>query len=115
MRPNLRSGYMHAQGKNRGAPGGGRVQRRFSHASGMWKDVKGHAVNASGSSLHLSADVPREMDTSEQLQHIFRYYCTFGRTGGDGTVRPEVVLSPSFFIFIHAWHTNSVQHRKCFL
>ena len=87
MRPNLRSGYMHAQGKGRGAPGTqGRVQRRFSHASGMWKDVKGHAVNAGGSSLHLSADVPREMDTSEQLQHIFRYYCTFGRTGGDGTV-----------------------------
>eukprot|EP00948_MAST-09A_sp_MAST-9A-sp1_P003046 g3046.t1 len=81
MRPNLRTAFdqTHARRKD-----GGKAMRRFSAASGMWKDENGHAVHASGSTLHLSKDLPRELDTSEQLRHIFRYYCTFGRTGGRG-------------------------------
>ena len=55
-------------------------QRRFSVSAGMWYDVDSERpVNAT-----YVEPSPKGLDTAEQLRHIFRYYCAYGRTGAKG-------------------------------
>lgn len=69
--------------------------RRFDVENGMWTDEQGMPANAP----HQQAPPNSEnMDTAEQLRHIFRYYCAFGRTGGRGA-NQDTIDSSNFMKF----------------
>jgi hypothetical protein len=68
---------------------------RFDVQNGMWTDEQGNPANAPHQSAPPDAD---KMDTAEQLRHIFRYYCAFGRTGGRGAAQ-DTVDSSNFMKF----------------
>ena len=74
------------------APG---VARRFDVENGMWTDEQGMPANAPHQQAPPDAD---NMDTAEQLRHIFRYYCAFGRTGGRGA-NQDTIDSSNFMKF----------------
>ena len=97
--PHTRNSMRHGKGANNaedggpgGAPGARRQrQRRFSAASGMWKDVNtGQAMNPAGTAVTATAHVEYaeapEMDTSEQLK--VRSGTVVG--GGNAVVRTYV-------------------------
>lgn len=63
------------------SPGG---TLRFSVQDGMWKDEYGQPANAPHQGAPPAAE---SMDTAQQLQYIFKYYCAFGRTGGRGAAQ----------------------------
>jgi hypothetical protein len=69
--------------------------RRFDVENGMWTDEQGMPANAPHQQAPPNAD---NMDTAEQLRHIFRYYCAFGRTGGRGA-NQDTIDSANFMKF----------------
>lgn len=69
--------------------------RRFDVENGMWTDEQGLPANAPHQQAPPDAD---NMDTAEQLRHIFRYYCAFGRTGGHGASQ-DTIDSSNFMKF----------------
>ncbi len=68
---------------------------RFDVQNGMWTDEQGLPANAPHQAAPPDA---ANMDTAEQLRHIFRYYCAFGRTGGKGAAQ-DTVDSSNFMKF----------------
>lgn len=69
--------------------------RRFDVENGMWTDEQGMPANAPHQQPPPNAE---NMDTAEQLRHIFRYYCAFGRTGGRGA-NQDTIDSSNFMKF----------------
>ncbi len=92
MRPNLR---MQRSQQNAGQVGNqGRHTKRFSVSAGMWYDESSNRpVNATY--VEPSSE---GLDTAEQLRHIFRYYCAFGRTGAKGA-NEDTIDSLNFMKF----------------
>ena len=91
MRPNLRM----QRPKQSPARGKAHVEhKRFSVSTGMWYDEDSNRpVNATY--VEPSSE---GLDTAEQLRHIFRYYCAFGRTGAKGA-NEDTIDSLNFMKF----------------
>ena len=79
----------------KGVPGSPAGAVRFDVQNGMWTDEQGNPANAPHQQAPPDAD---KMDTAEQLRHIFRYYCAFGRTGGRGAAQ-DTIDSSNFMKF----------------
>ena len=91
MRPNLRM-QRPKQSPARGKTSG--EHKRFSVSTGMWYDEDSNRpVNATY--VEPSSE---GLDTAEQLRHIFRYYCAFGRTGAKGA-NEDTIDSLNFMKF----------------
>lgn len=92
MRPNLR---MQQSPQDRQASARRQQHhKRFSVTTGMWYDESNNRpVNATY--VEPSSE---GLDTAEQLRHIFRYYCAFGRTGAKGA-NEDTIDSLNFMKF----------------
>lgn len=64
----------------------GESRRRFSVSAGMWYDED---TQKPVSATYVEPS-PEGLDTAEQLRHIFRYYCAFGRTGAKGATQDTI-------------------------
>merc|ERR1711991_155435 len=91
MRPNLRMQRPQSSGNS---PQRSREHKRFSVSKGLWYDEQSkRPINATY--VEPSSE---GLDTAEQLRHIFRYYCAFGRTGAKGA-NEDTIDSLNFMKF----------------